>query len=87
VRLEVQVLHVKAVGREAQPGLGGTPHTLVGDGSGTGELAALQLRPREVVRGPQLDAEDPGLAGLGMRGREQLDRFLVATIALAQQAE
>jgi len=67
VALEVQMLHVGAVRREAEPGLVGPLGALVRHGPARGQVAVLQVRPGEVVRRPQLHPEHLGLAGLLVR--------------------
>ena len=60
--LEVQVLHVQAERRQAEPGLIGSLSYLVGGhGRADGQVAELQVGLRQVVRGAQLHAEVFGL--------------------------
>ena len=54
----MQVLQVQAERREAEPGLVGPLGALVRHGRADGQVAALQVGPGQVERGPELDAED-----------------------------
>jgi hypothetical protein len=87
VALEVQVLHVQAERSHVEPGLVGPLGSLVRHGRADGQVAKLQVGPRQVVGGPQLHAEDLGLAGLLVRLGQQLDGLVVAAFAVADETQ
>ena len=84
VRQIVDVLEIQAVGGQAEPLLLRPRHPLVGGRGRTRQVAALQPRPGELVRGPQLDAEHLRVPGLVVRRGEQADRLVDLAGALAE---
>ncbi len=87
VRKIVGVLQIKAVGRQPEASRLRQQQALVRCLARVGEVAALQVRPGQLERGPQLDAEHPGIERLPVRHGEEADRLLDLARALIEQPE